>query len=56
MDGDDGNLRAGFLIDLLAEGGDFLFGGSVDDPGKIVDVALRRKLLDFFGAGGQARE
>ena len=51
MDGHDGDLRVGLLIEFLAKSGQLGAGIGVDYARKIVDVALRRELFDLFAAG-----
>jgi hypothetical protein len=48
MNGDDGNLCVGLLVEFLAESGQFGAGVGVDHAGKIVDVALRGELANFL--------
>ena len=49
---DDRDLRAGLLIDFLAEDGEFLLGAGTDHTRKIIHIALRLEGLDIFRAGG----
>ncbi len=46
-DGDDGDLRVGFLVDFGAEGGELVAGFGVEDVGQVGDVAG-----GFGGKGG----
>ena len=54
-DGDDGHLRAGFLLHLGAESFEAGGGGGSNDVGEIGDVGGGVDVLDFFG-GNRERE
>lgn len=48
VDGYDGQLGIGFLVQLLAKRRDLLLRTRIDYLREIVDVSLRRELLDLF--------
>ena len=52
-DGDNGHLRARFLLDFQAESFKAGFGVCIDDVGEISDVACGVNVLDFLGGGGE---
>ena len=55
-DGDDGDLRFGFLVDLGAEGDEFSFAVGGEDVGEIADVAGGLVGdLEGLGVGGERR-
>ena len=56
IDGDDGELRPGFLLELEAERVDAGFGIEGDDAGKIGDVIGGMDVLWVFGAGGSGEK
>lgn len=47
----DGELRAGFLIELGAEGFEALASGGGNDSGEIGDVAFGNDLRNIIGGG-----
>jgi hypothetical protein len=52
VDGDDVELRVGFVVEFGGERGEFRDRVRRERAGKIVYGTLRLKLIDFFGARG----
>jgi hypothetical protein len=54
VNGHDGDLRAGFLIHLLAKRSQVLARSVIQDAGEVIYVPLWRKLVNFLGVNRNA--